>query len=105
MSITKLRQKYDDLYERNPYEDPSYLVLVKVSGWKRLVHEFKLYHDNLPMLSVRKYGVYSLNFLAFLCQKLVANKIYQILVSLIIIFNIVLFVLHQIDEERDLKTY
>jgi len=60
-------EKYQKLYERNPYTDPYFLVLMEVHSWKKLSNEFKLYSDGKPLLRLRKMIVLLINGSSLLC--------------------------------------
>lgn len=59
--------KYDKLYERNPYSDSYYLVLVEVERWKKLINEYKIYSDGKPLLELRKRIIFITDGFSLLC--------------------------------------
>ena len=59
--------KYDKLYERNPYTDPYFLVLVEVERWNKLINEYKIYSDGKPFLKLRKRIIFTIDGFSLLC--------------------------------------
>ena len=65
------KEKLESLAEvrliRDPHSDPYYLVLEHVSDWDEILQNFKLYHDEGPLLMSRKMIVLLYSSLSLLC--------------------------------------
>jgi hypothetical protein len=92
ISINKIIGKYEKLYERNPYSDPYFLILVEVERWNKLLNEYRIYSDGKPLLSLRKGIIFFVDGFSLLCQTIVNSTFFKIFMSGVLIANIIVFV-------------
>ncbi|CAD8095967.1 unnamed protein product [Paramecium sonneborni] len=89
----RILKKYQKYKERNPFEDPYYVVLTPLHGLERLKHELKNYNDHLNFLKLRKFIVYLCLCIPMYFQKIVDSYFFKIINGIWIICNLTLFTL------------
>ncbi|CAD8181015.1 unnamed protein product [Paramecium pentaurelia] len=89
----RILKKYQKHKERNPFEDPYYVVLTPLHGLERLKHELKNYNDHLNFLQLRKFIVYCCLCIPMYFQKIVDSYQFKFINGICIICNLTLFTL------------
>ncbi|CAD8114498.1 unnamed protein product [Paramecium sonneborni] len=89
----KILKKYKKHAERNPFEDPYYVVLTPLHGLERLRYELDNYNDHFNFLKIRKYIVYSCLCIPMHFQRILDSVIFKIINGILIICNLTFFTL------------
>ncbi|CAD8091567.1 unnamed protein product [Paramecium primaurelia] len=101
IAYKKIIKRYDKQYQRNPFQDPYYIQLVPLTGLSRLIYELKKYQDNAKFLQIRKSLVFLSLVFAILAKEMMKSRIYKILMTILILFNVVLFIVVKTQHRED----
>ncbi|CAD8054705.1 unnamed protein product [Paramecium primaurelia] len=101
IAYKKIIKRYEKQYQRNPFQDPYYIQLVPLNGLSRLNYELKKYQDNVKFLQVRKYLVFISLVLPILVKGMMNTRIYKMLMTILILFNVVLFIVVKTQHRDD----
>ncbi|CAD8122391.1 unnamed protein product [Paramecium sonneborni] len=96
---SKIKKKFEKLYERNPFEDPYYVKLIDLHGFERLKYELNAYNDDKQFLKLRKRLVFYSLFIPILCKKIVQSVFFKICMSFLILFNVTLYIYSQTKQD------
>ncbi|CAD8198931.1 unnamed protein product [Paramecium pentaurelia] len=97
----KIISRHKKLIQRNTIKDPYYVRLVKLSEFQRLNYELQKYNDNLPFLNLRKGFIYVIYSIPIMARKIVNNFIFKILMTFLILFNVVLYIVVKTNGRTD----
>ncbi|CAD8095957.1 unnamed protein product [Paramecium sonneborni] len=97
----KIIKRYEKYYQRNPFQDPFYIQLVPLKGTKRLFYELKKYQDNIKFLKFRKFVVFLSLIFPILANDMINSRIYKILMTILILFNVFLFIVVKTEHRED----
>ncbi|CAD8187083.1 unnamed protein product [Paramecium octaurelia] len=97
----KITRRHAKLIKRNTMKDPYYVRLVKLSEFQRLNYELQKYNDNLPLLNLRKSFIYLIYSIPIMARKIVNNFLFKILMTFLILFNVVLYIVVKTNGRTD----
>ncbi|CAK56635.1 unnamed protein product (macronuclear) [Paramecium tetraurelia] len=97
----KITRRHLKLIERNTMKDPYYVRLVKLSEFQRLNYELQKYNDNLALLNLRKAFIYVIYSIPIMARKIVNNFLFKILMTFLILFNVVLYIVVKTNGRTD----
>ncbi|CAD8096268.1 unnamed protein product [Paramecium sonneborni] len=97
----KIVKRYEKYYQRNPFQDPFYIQLVPLKGINRLFYELKKYQDNIKFLKFRKLVVFLSLIFPILANDMMNSRIYKILMTILILFNVSLFIVVKTEHRED----
>ncbi|CAD8120846.1 unnamed protein product [Paramecium sonneborni] len=97
----KIIRRHKKLIERNTMKDPYYVRLVKLSEFQRLNYELQKYNDNLALLKLRKSFIYVIYGIPIMARKIVNNFIFKILMTFLILFNVILYIVVKTNGRTD----
>ncbi|CAD8200926.1 unnamed protein product [Paramecium octaurelia] len=101
VAYSKIVKRYEKYYQRNPFQDPFYIQLVPLKGTKRLFYELKKYQDNIKFLKFRKIAVFLSLIFPILANDMMNTRIYKILMTILILFNVFLFIVVKTEHRED----
>ncbi|CAD8196993.1 unnamed protein product [Paramecium pentaurelia] len=97
----KIIRRHSKLIKRDTMKDPYYVRLVKLSEFERLNYELQKYNDNMAFLQMRKYLLFFIYCIPILARKIVNNVFFKILMTFLILFNVVLYIVVKTNGRTD----
>ncbi|CAD8147067.1 unnamed protein product [Paramecium octaurelia] len=101
IAYQKIIKRYEKQNVRNPFQDPYYIILVPLKGLSRLKYELKKYQDNAKFLQIRKFLVFISLVFPILAKGMMNSRIYKILMTILILFNVCLFIVVKTEHRED----